>query len=62
MTPSAAAPARSLLEELEARQDQVLQQLEDLNDRIERLLREHTAGRSESESRAMRDAEALPNA
>jgi hypothetical protein len=33
----------SLLEELDARQDEVLQQLDELNRRIEQLLQEHGA-------------------
>jgi len=38
--------ARSLLEELDRQQDDVLQQLDDLNDKIEQLLEEHTGKRN----------------
>ncbi len=44
MSVSPSAPAApSLLEELDARQDDVLQQLDDLNQRVEALLRAHGA-------------------
>jgi hypothetical protein len=39
------APARSLLEDLEARQDEVIRQLDELNERLEQLLKEHASGR-----------------
>jgi len=41
MSPPTTAP--SLLEELDARQNEVLQQLDELNRRIEDLLRQHGA-------------------
>jgi hypothetical protein len=53
MTDSSARP--SLLEELDARQNDVLQQLDDLNLRIERLLHEHGA-----RLKAVPDLEASP--
>lgn len=34
----------TLLDELDTRQDAVLLQLNDLNDRVERLLKQHTIG------------------
>jgi phage baseplate assembly protein W len=37
------SPAPTLLEELDARQNEVLRQLDDLNQRIEDLLRQHGA-------------------
>lgn len=39
------AARRSLLQELDARQDEVLQQLEDLNSRVESLLKDVLADR-----------------
>jgi hypothetical protein len=36
---------RSLLDELEARQEEVLQQLDELNERLELLLRQHSTSR-----------------
>lgn len=43
MSVSPSAPAPTLLEELDARQDDVLQQLDELNRRLEALLRAHGA-------------------
>lgn len=39
------APARSLLEDLEARQDEVIRQLDELNERLEQLLKDHASER-----------------
>jgi hypothetical protein len=55
----AAGPAgpRSLLEELDARQDEVLDELEKLNGRIENVIAEWSAWRGETGEKT-----ALPNA
>ena len=42
MTDSASTSQPSFLDELDARQDEVLRQLDELNARLEKLLNEHT--------------------
>lgn len=44
---SDAASEQSLLEDLDARQDQILEALDELNARVERLLNECLSGREE---------------
>lgn len=55
--PTGPAGARSLLEELDARQDEVLDELEKLNGRIEKVIAEWSAWRGDAGEKT-----ALPNA
>ena len=57
VAPTGSAGPRSLLEELDARQDEVLDELEKLERRIEKVIAEWSAWRGDSGEKA-----SLPNA